>query len=128
MTEVADSYSSLSERILSGENRSLQLLAADGVLPLLFPPEHYFGVKPLLEAGQAERTIGTNLDFAACVWVSLAEDEAAARRVLTEKIAYYGAFRSKAPEVELFVIYAIMALVLSVRPQGLFAPVLARKI
>jgi branched-chain amino acid transport system permease protein len=32
------------------------------------------------------------------------------------------------PEVELFVIYAIMALVLTVRPQGLFAPVLARKI
>ncbi len=32
------------------------------------------------------------------------------------------------PEVELFVIYAIMALVLVVRPQGLFAPVEARKI
>lgn len=32
------------------------------------------------------------------------------------------------PEVELFVIYAIMALVLAVRPQGLFAPVQARKI
>jgi len=32
------------------------------------------------------------------------------------------------PEVELFVIYAIMAAVLVVRPQGLFAPVQARKI
>ena len=32
------------------------------------------------------------------------------------------------PEVELFVIYAIMAVVLAVRPQGLFAPVQARKI
>ena len=32
------------------------------------------------------------------------------------------------PEVELFVIYAIMALVLVVRPQGLFAPTVARKI
>jgi len=32
------------------------------------------------------------------------------------------------PEVELFVIYAIMAMVLVVRPQGLFAPVEARKI
>ena len=32
------------------------------------------------------------------------------------------------PEVELFVIYAIMALVLMFRPQGLFAPVQARKI
>ena len=34
----------------------------------------------------------------------------------------------KAPEVELFVIYAVMALVLAVRPQGLFGRVLARKI
>jgi branched-chain amino acid transport system permease protein len=32
------------------------------------------------------------------------------------------------PEVELFVIYAIMAIVLTVRPQGLFVPVTARKI
>ena len=24
---------------------------ADGVLPFLFPPEHYFGVMPLLEDG-----------------------------------------------------------------------------
>lgn len=32
------------------------------------------------------------------------------------------------PEVELFVIYAIMAMVLAVRPQGLFVPVTARKI
>lgn len=32
------------------------------------------------------------------------------------------------PEVELFVIYAIMAVVLTVRPQGLFVPVTARKI
>ncbi len=30
------------------------------------------------------------LDFAACIWVSLAEDRAAARRALAEKIAYYG--------------------------------------
>ena len=32
------------------------------------------------------------------------------------------------PEVELFVIYAIMALVLIFRPEGLFAPIKARKI
>ncbi len=29
---------------------------ADGVLPLLFPPEHYFGVMPLLEAGIQRRS------------------------------------------------------------------------
>jgi branched-chain amino acid transport system permease protein len=34
----------------------------------------------------------------------------------------------KFPEIELFVIYAIMALVLAFRPEGLFAPVQARKI
>jgi 5,10-methylenetetrahydromethanopterin reductase len=30
------------------------------------------------------------LDFAACIWVSLAADRASARRVLAQKIAYYG--------------------------------------
>jgi branched-chain amino acid transport system permease protein len=34
----------------------------------------------------------------------------------------------KFPEIELFVIYAIMAAVLAVRPEGLFAPTRARKI
>ena len=64
---------------------------ADGVLPLLFPPEHYFTVKPLLDAGSATRNSQLALlDFAACIWVSLAEDRAAARRVLAQKIAYYG--------------------------------------
>ncbi len=64
---------------------------ADGVLPLLFPPEHYFGVKPYLEEGVARRADALPpLDFAACLWVSLAEDRAAARRALAEKVAYYG--------------------------------------
>ncbi len=64
---------------------------ADGVLPLLFPPEHYFGVLPYLEAGLAQRAPALgDLDVAACIWVSLAADRAAARRVLAQKIAYYG--------------------------------------
>ncbi len=64
---------------------------ADGVLPLLFPPEHYFAVEPLLTTGIATRqTQLPPLDFAACIWVSLAEDRVAARRVLAQKIAYYG--------------------------------------
>lgn len=64
---------------------------ADGALPLLFPPEHYFGVLPYVEQGLAQRdpSLGP-LDFAACIWVSLAEDRNAARRVLAQKIAYYG--------------------------------------
>lgn len=64
---------------------------ADGVLPLLFPPEHYFNVKPLLDTGIAIRnSLLAPLDFAACIWVSLSADRAAARRVLAQKIAYYG--------------------------------------
>lgn len=64
---------------------------ADGALPLLFPPEHYFAVLPHLHAGIERRTAGLGeLDLAVCIWVSLAEDRAAARRVLAEKIAYYG--------------------------------------
>jgi 5,10-methylenetetrahydromethanopterin reductase len=64
---------------------------ADGVLPLLFPPERYFAVKTQLDAGLAMRDphLG-HMDFAACLWVSLAENRAAARRVLAQKIAYYG--------------------------------------
>ena len=64
---------------------------ADGALPLLFPPEHYFEVKPIVDAGAAARPAALGeLDFAACIWVSLAEDRAAAHRVLAQKVAYYG--------------------------------------
>ena len=64
---------------------------ADGALPLLFPPEHYFGVRPYIEEGLAARDPGLGtLDLAACVWVSLDEDRAAARAALAQKVAYYG--------------------------------------
>jgi 5,10-methylenetetrahydromethanopterin reductase len=64
---------------------------ADGALPLLFPPEHYFGVRPYVEQGIAvrDRRLG-ELDFAACIWVSLDQDRAAARHALARKVAYYG--------------------------------------
>jgi 5,10-methylenetetrahydromethanopterin reductase len=64
---------------------------ADGALPLLFPPEHWATVRPLIDEGRRRRpgSLG-ELDLAACIWVSLADDEAAARRALAEKIAYYG--------------------------------------
>ena len=63
----------------------------DGVLPLLFPPEHYFTVKPLIEEGVGKRAAHLGeIDLAACIWVSLDTDRDAARRVLAEKIAYYG--------------------------------------
>ena len=64
---------------------------ADGVLPLLFPPEHYFAVAPRIDQGRAIRDSQLPpLDMAACIWVSLAADPVAARRALAQKIAYYG--------------------------------------
>jgi 5,10-methylenetetrahydromethanopterin reductase len=64
---------------------------ADGALPLLFPPEHFSTVRPLIDEGARRRDPALGpLDLAACVWVSLADDDAAARRALAEKIAYYG--------------------------------------
>jgi 5,10-methylenetetrahydromethanopterin reductase len=64
---------------------------ADGVLPLLFPPEHYFTVRPMIESGMSRRAVSLGaLDFAACIWASLDMDVAAARRALARKVAYYG--------------------------------------
>ncbi len=65
---------------------------ADGVLPLLFPPEHFATVQPLIAAGAAAagRSLD-DIDLAACIWVSLSDDAIAAEAALREKIAYYGA-------------------------------------
>src|SRR5262249_52151245 len=73
--------------------RMLRLIgeAADGGLPLLFPPEHYAEVIGHIRDGAA--AAGRDLraiNVAACVWVSVAEDRAAADDALREKIAYYG--------------------------------------
>jgi 5,10-methylenetetrahydromethanopterin reductase len=64
---------------------------ADGVLPLLFPPEHYATVEPLIRAGAdaAGRSMD-EIDLAACVWCSVSPDPQAAEDVLKDKIAYYG--------------------------------------
>jgi 5,10-methylenetetrahydromethanopterin reductase len=63
---------------------------ADGVLPLLFPPEHFATVQPLVAAGaeRAGRTLD-DIDLAACVWCSISDDRRAAEEVLRDKIAYY---------------------------------------
>lgn len=64
---------------------------ADGVLPLLFPPEHYHTVRPLIAEGERRRPEDLcAVDVAACVWLSLGADRGAARRCLAEKVAYYG--------------------------------------
>ncbi len=64
---------------------------ADGGLPLLFPPEHYAGVLPHIQRGlaRAGRSL-TDIDLAACIWCSVADDQRAAEATLADKIAYYG--------------------------------------
>jgi 5,10-methylenetetrahydromethanopterin reductase len=64
---------------------------ADGVLPLLFPPEHYETVLPFIRDG-AERAgrARDEIDIAACIWCSISDDRVAAETVLKDKIAYYG--------------------------------------
>ena len=64
---------------------------ADGVLALLYPPEHY----PVARAQVAEgcRRAGrppASLDIPACVWVSVDEDRERAEVALAEKLAFYG--------------------------------------
>jgi len=59
---------------------------ADGVLPLLYPPERYTFARQHVLAGAVDRVV----DLPACFWVSLSSDAAAARDALAEKLAYYG--------------------------------------
>jgi 5,10-methylenetetrahydromethanopterin reductase len=65
---------------------------ADGVLPLLFPPESYSHAVAQIEAGarRAGREVAA-IDVAACVWCSIDTDARRATRALAEKIAYFGA-------------------------------------
>jgi 5,10-methylenetetrahydromethanopterin reductase len=73
--------------------RMLRLIGqqADGGLPLLFPPESFPEAIDHIRSGamQAGRTLA-DVDIAACIWCSVAEDRQAAERALREKLAYYG--------------------------------------
>jgi 5,10-methylenetetrahydromethanopterin reductase len=65
---------------------------ADGVLPLLLPPERYkFAVAEIAEGARRAGRDADSLDVAACIWCSIDADEARAKRALASKIAYYGA-------------------------------------
>ena len=83
---------------IGGMGRRMLELAGeigDGALPLLFPPERYYTAQKQVGAGQAARANpaaahDAAFDFAACIWVSASHDAAAARRVLAQKVAYYG--------------------------------------
>lgn len=65
---------------------------ADGMLPLLFPPERYARAVARIEAGarRASRDLSA-IDVAACVWCSIDADPRKAKRALAEKLAYFGA-------------------------------------
>src|SRR5207248_1706066 len=73
--------------------RMLELIgsAADGGLPLLFPPEHFSEVRQYVARGamRAGRQLA-DVDLAACIWCSVSSNRQAAERALREKIAYYG--------------------------------------
>ncbi len=81
---------------------------ADGVLPLLYPPERYVSARQHVLAGAANG--GRDIDLPACFWVSLSDDAGTARAALAEKLAYYG------PSIS-----APMLAAVGLRPQD-FAP------
>ena len=63
----------------------------DGALPLLFPPERYYTARRHVEEGKASsENPKADYDFATCIWVSASQDRTQARRVLAQKVAYYG--------------------------------------
>jgi 5,10-methylenetetrahydromethanopterin reductase len=64
---------------------------ADGGLPLLYPPESF--VDTMTHIGRGLAASGRQLDdvdVAACIWVSIADDPDRARQPMAEKLAYYG--------------------------------------
>ena len=80
-------------------DRMLELAGeiGDGALPLLFPPERYYGAREQVVNGQRRRAdVLDDFDFATCIWVSASRDAPAARRVLAQKVAYYGSAMNEA--------------------------------
>jgi 5,10-methylenetetrahydromethanopterin reductase len=65
---------------------------ADGVLPLLFPPEHFsVAAAQVAEGARRAGREMASIDLAACIWCSIDDDADRGRRALARKIAYYGA-------------------------------------
>lgn len=75
-------------------SRMLELIGdiADGGLPLLYPPEALGETMERVRVGlQRSGRDESDVDVAACIWVSVDDDAAVARRPLAEKLVYFGA-------------------------------------
>lgn len=79
---------------LGGVGPKIQALAgevADGLLPLLLPPESYFSTREnVLQGTQRRQGASETFDLVGSIWVSASGDLSAARDTLSQKIAYYG--------------------------------------
>ncbi len=64
---------------------------ADSALPLMLAPERFAQVAPLIREGATRAGRDpADVDIAACIWCSVADDRAAAIAPIADKVAYYG--------------------------------------
>ena len=79
---------------IGGVGPKIQALAgelADGLLPLLLPPEAYYSTRDNVYRGIGVRKDQSRqFDLVGSIWVSASKDPEAARNTLARKIAYYG--------------------------------------
>jgi 5,10-methylenetetrahydromethanopterin reductase len=91
---IGDEFASLIPVYIGAMSPRMLHLAgevADGVLPLLFPPERYVEARDQVLAGvEAAGRSASEVDIAACIWCSVAEDRDEAIEALARKIAYFG--------------------------------------
>ena len=79
---------------VGGVGPNIQALAgevADGLLPLLLPPESYFSARDnALRGTERRQSKNDSFDLVGSIWVSASSNRSAARDTLSQKIAYYG--------------------------------------
>lgn len=79
---------------VGGVGPNIQALAgevADGLLPLLLPPESYYSARENAVRGiKRGQSKVENFDLVGSIWVSASSNRSAARDTLSQKIAYYG--------------------------------------
>lgn len=79
---------------IGGVGPNIQALAgeiADGLLPLLLPPESYYSARDnALRGTQRRQSTNESFDLVGSIWVSASSNPSEARDALSQKIAYYG--------------------------------------